>query len=225
MDTTPPQTQSKYFCTTYCVDTIFISYLERRLPRRTFHSVFFLSLFFSFFFLYCLYFSTNFHFQMPMATISEPLTTATSGSLPHCHHHLVCPAGPTGWQGGRERGRELRASVLLPFYLFHLLLSVSFCELGATCCCGCVSRLAGRFAKGKKKKEKHNTSMNLTICSPCCLRRFKQVETQVGAAAYCSHLVALFHIYLLNSLWISPTLSPEENENCLKKKFFFLSWY
>lgn len=147
VDTTPPQAQSKYFCTTYCVDTIFISYLERRLPRRTFHSVFFSFLFF----LYCLYFSTNFHFQTPTATISEPL--ATSWSLPHCHRLLVPPAGPTGRQGGKKRGRELRASVLLPFYLFHLLLSVSFCELGTTCCCGCVSRLAARFAKEKKKRK------------------------------------------------------------------------
>lgn len=175
--------------------------------------------FFLFFFLYCLYFSTNFHFQTPTATISEPLATATSGSLPHCHRPLVLPAGLTGWKGGREGGRELRASVLLPFYLFHLLLLVSFCELGATCCCGRVSRLNARFAKEKKKKN--NTSMNPTICSPHRLRRFKQVEIQGGAVSYCAHLVTLFHIYLLKSLWISLTFSPEENENCQKKTAFF----
>lgn len=221
VDTTPPQAQSKYFCTTYCVDTIFISYLERLLPRRTFHSVFFFVFFFFSFFYTASIFLPIFTFKRQRRRSQSHSPTATSGSLPHCRRPLVPPAGPTGREGGREGGRELRASVLLPFYLFHLLLLVSFCELGATCCCGCVSRLTARFAKEKKKKN--NTSMNPTICSPHRLRRFKQVETQGGAVSHCVHFVALFHIYLLKYLWISPTFSLEENENCQKKlhQFFF----
>lgn len=186
MDTTPPQAQSKYFCTTYCVDTIFISYLERRLPRRTFHSVF---LFFVFFFLFFFYTASIF---LPIFTFKRQWRRSQSHSPPPCP--VPCPTATVRWcpllgcldgrVGDKEGGNpSVRSVAFLPFSPSAL---VSFCKLSATCCCDLP------LASLKKKKEKHNTSMNQTICSPHRLRRFKQVETQGGVFSYCVHLVTLF---------------------------------
>lgn len=102
--------------------------------------------------LFSLSFFLFFFFILPLFFYQFSLSNTNGDDLRAARRRSVrvpppCVGAPC-WADGTG-GRELRPSVLLPFYLFHLPLSMSFCELGAAWC-----RVAARFAEEEEEKLK-----------------------------------------------------------------------
>lgn len=85
---------------------------------------------------------------LPIFTFKRQRRQSQSHSPPPhlgLHHTAtICWCPKLGLLDGRV-GR-ISESLFCCLFTFFTFCSLSFCEVGTTCCCGCVSRLSARFA-------------------------------------------------------------------------------